>query len=105
MKRLSLLVLPSLLLLAACEPGTTGTPTCNASTCPGGCCDQSNTCQPGTEVDACGTGGSQCQTCGSNQECGQDTHLCQLPTTSCGPKNCATCCLGPDCNDYNPTVH
>lgn len=39
-----------------------GVPTCNAANCQG-CCDQSNTCQPGFIDSQCGESGASCQDC------------------------------------------
>ena len=36
---------------------------CNAQTCPGGCCDTSGNCQPGSLNAACGDSGNACQNC------------------------------------------
>jgi hypothetical protein len=40
---------------------------CSAQTCPNGCCTggpgQPGTCLPGTTIQACGTGGEECETC------------------------------------------
>ena len=40
---------------------------CDPATCPGCCKD--NKCMPGTDVSACGEGGSTCQPCAQSQNC------------------------------------
>src|SRR5205807_838869 len=56
----------SALLIAACGPLA---PVCSASTCPAGCCDPSGECQAGFLPQACGSFGSRCAACASNQLC------------------------------------
>jgi hypothetical protein len=44
-------------------PTPTAVPSCDAGSCPNGCC-QGATCLDGTSVSACGTGGIACADCG-----------------------------------------
>ncbi|MGQ0504255.1 MAG: hypothetical protein ACT4TC_02970 [Myxococcaceae bacterium] len=37
---------------------------CDAVSCPKGCCDDNNNCQPGTAKSACGKNGAACDSCG-----------------------------------------
>ena len=44
--------------------------TCTAATCADGCCDDTGTCQPGTQPTACGAkGGFACTACALGQQC------------------------------------
>ena len=42
---------------------------CDAKSCPTGCCDSKNLCQPGTATSACGKAGAACSTCATGQLC------------------------------------
>src|SRR4051812_17082554 len=47
---------------------------CDATTCPNGCCDPTQTdfikaCSPGTGANACGKAGSICSTCSAGTIC------------------------------------
>lgn len=44
-------------------------PKCDASNCPGGCCDSTGTCRQGTSAQTCGSGGARCQACASGAQC------------------------------------
>lgn len=48
--------------------GTQCVATCNASTCPTGCC-QGDVCLSGTSTSACGAGGNACVMCAGTQSC------------------------------------
>ncbi len=74
-------------------------PTCNASTCPKGCCNASNECLNGAAVDACGTGGEACQNCQAEgfEFCYETTQACGNAVNNCGPTNCKGCCVGGVC--------
>lgn len=59
---------------------------CNATTCPGGCCDDNDVCQPGNAGDACGNGGGRCASCaGGDCTAGRCAFDCNATT-------CAGCC-------------
>jgi hypothetical protein len=64
---------------------------CNGETCPAGCCDLNNFCQPGTANNDCGFNGQQCAVC-------PPAGFCQDGTCggfTCGPATCPTgCCDG-----------
>ena len=69
---------------------------CNPATCPTGCC-VGDICAVGTQQNACGTGGAQCQNC-SNQVPPRvcQSGSCQQP--ACGPATCPNgCCSGNTC--------
>lgn len=52
------------------EQSCSGTPTCDATSCAGGCC-RGGQCLAGTSDLACGSGGAVCLDCtGSGQKCG-----------------------------------
>ena len=64
-----------------CQGGT-----CTSATCAG--CLDGATCQPGTTVQACGTGGATCQTC-KGDECNEPTCAKGACTTTPTPdKSC-----------------
>ncbi|CAN5352290.1 hypothetical protein BH09MYX1_BH09MYX1_10400 [soil metagenome] len=69
-------------------------PTCNAQTCPSGCC-QGNNCIPSSNT-TCGTAGKLCQNCTlTNGTCSSGT--CVV-TPTCTPQNCASgCCQAGTC--------
>src|SRR5579871_2208067 len=92
-----LLVLSSatLLLLAGCP--TSNKPACNATSCTG-CCDSTGTCVSGVTSNACGSSGTACAACGSNQTCLNGTCQTQQQQGSCGPSNCMSgCCAHNQC--------
>ncbi len=60
--------------------------TCNAETCPSGCCDASGQCRLGTDTRACGTGGKLCSDCVAQ---GFDT--CDMNLKACGRTGCSDC--------------
>lgn len=69
---------------------------CDALSCPTGCCDASGTCQPGDKLDACGLGGQQCSDCASQgfDYCDPKLQQCATQQPSCSAVNCPTgCCL------------
>ncbi len=72
---------------------------CNASTCPGGCCDSSGECRAGTALGACGAGGQACTDCKAlgYRACDARQHVCTNPPPTCGPSTCAGCCQGNVC--------
>ncbi len=79
---------------------------CNEQTCPNGCCDALDQCQPGVSLTNCGNFGTQCQNCPlapdvppgaqifavcSNQQCMSPSGV----DTGCNPDTCpAGCCDG-----------
>ena len=72
---------------------------CSSSSSPsgGGCgscsgCCQNGVCQPGTSVNACGSGGGTCNTCGTGASCTQGA--CQLAAT---PQPGDKCVANADC--------
>ncbi|MFO0598371.1 MAG: hypothetical protein U0228_23905 [Myxococcaceae bacterium] len=74
----------------ACTPIST----CNASTCPSGCC-QGNVCLPGTSASSCGSGGAACSTCSGTSTC--TNQACTAPST-CNVTTCPSgCCQGNVC--------
>lgn len=50
------------------DAGTDGG-SCNATTCPNGCCDLNGACRAGASVTNCGGGGNACTACGSGEQC------------------------------------
>ena len=74
-------------------------PSCNASTCPKGCCSASGECLNGAAIDACGTGGEACQNCQAEgfEFCYETTQACGNAVNDCGPTNCKGCCVGGVC--------
>jgi hypothetical protein len=86
----------------ACQPPATtcieqacGGGTCNATTCPDGCCSTKDECLPGNIKTACGTGGAACQECTGSDEC---TNQVCGPPGGCGASNCPNgCCEGSTC--------
>jgi hypothetical protein len=86
------------------------TSTCNATSCPNGCCD-GTTCRPPTEA-TCGLGGATCASCVSRLTdrclangscgCGQGAacgpgQVCDAGACECDPSTCAGCCDGAAC--------
>lgn len=65
----------------SCANGTCNNPTaCDATSCATGCC-AGGTCQLGTSTNACGKGGSNCQTCASYAFC-SSAQKCEVKPTS-----------------------
>lgn len=52
----------------SCLNGVCGSPACDVTTCPTGCC-ANGTCQPGQSRFACGVAGQMCMQCGMGQQC------------------------------------
>jgi len=73
--------------------GEGGVCACDWKSCPTGCCDSEDACQPGNAADACGTYGDGCLACPAGQECFLGG-WCQCDSTSC-PAGC--CDAGGDC--------
>ncbi len=75
-------------------------PTCDASSCPSGCCvvnGASQTCLTGTDAAACGTGGGVCANCAqTGQSCDAKLRTCSA-TKKCDATNCNGCCVGDLC--------
>lgn len=63
---------------------------CNAHTCPTGCCD-GQLCVTTISPDQCGASGQACAKCAPGDLC---KGVCVHPQTNCGPSNCPGCCLG-----------
>ena len=76
-------------LLASCSSGS-GTPGGGCSNC-SGCC-QNGVCQPGTAVNACGTGGAACTSCAAGASC--TLGACQVATV---PQPGDKCAANADC--------
>src|SRR5581483_6086613 len=57
-----------------------------------GCCQGMNTCidLANISAQACGTGGETCSVCAPGDVCKGE---CAHPQPSCGPSNCAGCCI------------
>lgn len=77
-----------------------GTSTCGPGNCDG-CCTAAGQCVTGTDSSACGGKGVQCSSCGATQVCDVTARVCRNQVT-CGPSNCAGCCVGNQCVD-DPT--
>lgn len=58
-----------------------------------GCRDVLGNCQTGTSPVACGTGGTQCSTCGFGEQC--VSGACAM--AACGPQTCVGCCTNNFC--------
>jgi hypothetical protein len=100
-----------------CAPAGDGTLVCNEQTCPSGCCDPNEVCQPGSADEMCGKGGIQCQSCFalgalcSNNQCGGadggpgcawfNCNGCCDASGGCVPNNSDSQCgaLGSQCTD------
>ena len=80
----------------ACAKGqvcANGSCICDANSCSTGCC-QGNTCQPGTDPNACGAAGSTCAMCPTGQTCNGGA------CSGCNSTSCPDgCCSGNTCND------
>ncbi|HEY1691774.1 MAG TPA: hypothetical protein VGG39_06415 [Polyangiaceae bacterium] len=80
-------------------PGTPDVLSCNATTCPGGCCDTTGRCQAGSNLTQCGALGEACANCAAEgfQLCDPTRHACGNPVVTCDSANCAGCCEGTVC--------
>jgi hypothetical protein len=80
--------------------------TCNATTCPSGCCDANGVCQTGNTFDACGAFGQACRDCASvgADFCDSSSHACGRTTPRCDFSTCSDgCCEGNIClNGFDP---
>ena len=65
---------------------------CGPSTCQHGCCTDVGECVEPPGTAACGWAGSLCQVCDAGP-CG-DQSGCVVTLFTCGPSNCAGCCIG-----------
>ena len=58
---------------------------CSLSSCPTGCCDANNVCQPGNTPVACGQLAGACQTCAFGAQCAfgavDALQACAVPDT------------------------
>ena len=72
---------------------------CGATTCPSGCCDPSGTCRSGTELNACGFGGTTCNDCQAEgfDFCDSQVKACGNVQPSCNAADCPTGC----CTTFN----
>jgi hypothetical protein len=78
----------------------TTVPSCNAATCPQGCCDQASNCQPGTQTTVCGQEGKSCQDCTTEGFVACLMQACATPVQNCNASSCPTgCCEGSLCVD------
>lgn len=73
--------------------------TCDAATCPSGCCTTfmgQPACVSGSSSLACGTGGVACVNCTASGElCDPSAKTCV--SAPCGPNDCNGCCAGGSC--------
>ncbi|MGA7120879.1 MAG: hypothetical protein WBY94_12320 [Polyangiaceae bacterium] len=65
---------------------------CNATTCPTGCCDQNDQCQPGASSLACGSAGANCQVCLPGGVCDNQECVTADGGALCNGNNCHGCC-------------
>jgi hypothetical protein len=67
---------------------------CGPSTCPTGCCDARGTCRTGTDTQACGGAGKQCNDCIANgfTTCESTTKSCSRATATCNASTCPSGC-------------
>ena len=79
------------LMILGCAPAA---PYCNPDHC-SGCCDSSGVCQAGTTIEACGSGGLDCNVCVPAQGQVCTDMVCQTPAPRPGPE------LGN--GDYSPS--
>jgi predicted small lipoprotein YifL len=72
---------------------------CNATTCPSGCCDATDVCQAGGTITQCGALGESCQNCTAKgfQVCDPMRHACGNVVASCDASTCSGCCEGDVC--------
>lgn len=87
MKHIFVLTFAFLILVASpgCVNHSIGS--CTSQTC-AGCC-LGDTCMPGNEASACGTGGAPCSDC---EEAGEVCSPAGACRQACGPDNCNGCC-------------
>jgi hypothetical protein len=83
----------------SCDPTSRkcGGNKCGPGTCPGCCIG--DLCVGGTDPNACGRAGQQCQNCAAQGTVCQPTSpggICEGQPT-CGPQNCPGCCIGNIC--------
>ncbi|MDP9034929.1 MAG: hypothetical protein M3O50_08980 [Myxococcota bacterium] len=79
---------------AVCSGQQCGGPdagTCNAESCPTGCCDAAGQCQQGLTALECGTFGTNCQSCIQNGEQCSVSQQCVLPADGGRACNAQTC--------------
>src|ERR1700722_18197529 len=71
----------------SCSAGSrmcVGPGACSMLNCPAGCCDQSDRCQLGSAVTACGTAGHACENCPAEGFTTCDVaHECESVSTGC----------------------
>jgi hypothetical protein len=67
---------------------------CVPQSCPAGCCDGNQVCEPGNTNQVCGTGGALCVSCGAGQACQNQRCACvpQCTGKACGPDGCGGSC-------------
>jgi hypothetical protein len=72
---------------------------CNASTCPGGCCDANRVCRSGGDNGACGAMGQACRDCTATgfESCDPTAQACRMKVAHCDSTDCAGCCSGDLC--------
>ena len=78
---------------ADCEPATPAV--CDLASCPTGCCDAKDQCQPGQAPANCGAGGSACQVCPPGSECIEcpPGQICAAERfCGCDPASCPSGC-------------
>lgn len=76
-----------------CENQSCTKVSCDATTCPTGCCSATGDCLPGTTEGACGSGGQACKTCdGQTCENGQ----CKAIAKPCDATICPNGCCDSD---------
>lgn len=73
-----------------------GPNTCNAATCPTGCCDSAGKCRSGAELEACGGGGLACTNCTDQgfTACDSTAHQCKKDVPMCDVTSCPNGCCG-----------
>ncbi len=76
--------------------------TCDAASCPDGCCSAGYMCDSGTSWAACGKGGAECMLCGDLDEC---VDQACVPKGECGQRSSQCdaahpCCAGLGCRAY-----
>ncbi len=81
---------------ADCGPATSAA--CDLASCPTGCCDAEDQCQPGQAPANCGAGGSACQVCPPGSGCIEcpPGQICAAERfCGCDPASCPSgCCSG-----------
>lgn len=70
--------------------------TCNAATCPTGCCDGQGQCRLGTDIVACGVAGQLCEDCIADgfDQCEPNLKTCTKKTPTCDVSTCPNGCCG-----------